>query len=463
MGGPENLDFFTDQSLVEDPHEYYDAIRRQPVWREPAHGVVMVSGYDEAVAVQRDIDKTLSVCNIVSGPWSGIRIEPGCDDASESIEAQRHRVTFGDYFISFDPPKHTAHRSLLSRLFTPKRLKNSEDFLWRLADEQLNRFIDQGTCEIVLDYNFPFTLDAIIDLLGVPEADRERFRRAAMASRLEGERSGFVGVKEEWFVEYIEKRRRTPSNDVLTELALAKFPDGTTPAAIDVARIATFMFAAGHGTTIDLLSLSMLMLAERPDLQEQLRNDESKIPAFIEEMLRFESPIKSNFRMARRTNKIGDVDVPAGTSVLVMNGAANRDPRRFEHPDEFRLDRPNILQHIAFGRGAHTCPGAPIARAEVRVSLKRILERMADIRLSEGVHGPAGDRRFTWDRTFLFRRLNELHLEFTPVRRAGTRTNTPVQQQTSMNSASGGHGVQSACPGRSRVDIAETSREGPDW
>ncbi|OBA91533.1 cytochrome [Mycobacteriaceae bacterium 1482268.1] len=417
MSGLENLDFFTDKSLVDNPYDYYDAIRRCPIRIEPRHGVVMVSGYDEAVAVQRGADQAMSVCNIVSGPWSGIPIQTDSDDISDLIERHRDRVTFGDYFITFDPPKHTAHRSLLSRLFTPKQLKNNEDFLWRLADAQLNHFIANGKCEIVIDYNFPFTLDAITDLLGVPESDRARFRRAAIASRLEGERSGFVGVKEEWFVEYIENRRREPrDDDVLTELALAKFPDGTTPAAIDVARVATFMFAAGHGTTIDLLSLAMLMLAERPDLQEQLREDNSKIPAFIEEMLRFESPIKSNFRMARRTTKIGDIDVQAGTSVLVMNGAANRDPRRFDEPNQFRLDRPNILQHIAFGRGIHTCPGAPIARTEVRVSLERILDRMADIRLSEAEHGPAGARRLKWDRTFLFRRLKELHLEFTPVR-----------------------------------------------
>ena len=415
MGGVENLDFFTDKSLVDDPYGYYDAIRRCPVWREPAHGVVLVSGYDEAVAVQRDPDENLSVCNIVSGPWSGIPVDADRDDISDLIEQHRHRVTFGDYFITFDPPRHTAHRSLLSRLFTPKRLRYSEDFLWHLADEQINRFAEEGKCEIVVDYNFPFTLDAITNLLDVPEADREKFRRAATASRLEGERSGFVGVKEEWFVEYIEERRREPRDDVLTELALAKFPDGTTPEAIDVARVATFMFAAGHGTTIDLLSLAMLMLAERPELQEQLRCDRSKIPAFVEEMLRFESPIKSNFRMVRRTTKIGDVDVQAGTSVLVMNGAANRDPQRFDEPDEFRLARPNILQHIAFGRGIHTCPGAPIARAEARVSLARILDRMAEIRVSEAKHGPAGDRRLKWDRTFLFRRLNELHLEFTPI------------------------------------------------
>lgn len=415
MSGLENLDFFTDKSLVDDPYDYYDAIRSCPVRREPAHGVVMVSGYDEAVAVQRDTDQSFSVCNIVSGPWSGIPIKPDTADAAELIEQHRHRLTFGEYFITFDPPAHTAHRALLSRLFTPKRLKNNEDFLWRLADEKLDSFAARGKCELVLDYNFPFTLEAITDLLGVPEGDRERFLRAAIASRLEGDRSGFVGVKAEWFVEYIEQRRREPRADVLTELALAKFPDGTTPEAIDVARVATFMYAAGHGTTIDLLSLAVLMLAEHPDLQEQLREDHSKIPAFVEEMLRFESPIKSNFRMALRDTKIGDVELQAGTSVLVMNGAANRDPHRFDEPDEFRLNRPNILQHIAFGRGVHTCPGAPIARAEVKVSLERMLSRMADIRLSDAEHGPADNRRLDWDRTFLFRRLKELHLEFTPV------------------------------------------------
>ena len=415
MSGLEDLDFFTDKSLVDDPYEYYDAIRRCPVRREPVHGVVMVSGYDEAVAVQRDAEQNFSVCNVVSGPWSGIPIENDSDDISDLIEQHRHTLPLSDYFVSFDPPKHTAHRSLLNRLFTPKHLKSNEDFLWRLADEQLDRFIAEGKCEIIIDYSFPFTMFAIANLLGVPEADYERFGRAPTSSRLKGEQRNFVGAKDEWFVEYIEDRRREPRDDVLTELALARFPDGSTPDAIDVARVATFMFAAGQGTTVDLLSAAMLMLAERPDLQEQLRADRSLIPAFIEEMLRFESPIKSNFRMARRTTRIGDLDVKAGTSVLVMNGAANRDPCPFDEPNEFRLDRPNMLQHIAFGRGIHSCPGAPMARAEARISVERILGRMADIRLSEAEHGPAGDRRLKWDRTFLFRRLKELHLEFTPV------------------------------------------------
>ena len=115
--------------------------------------------------------------------------------------------------------------------------------------------------------------------------------------------------------------------------------------------------------------------------------------------------MKADFRLARRATTIGGVDIAAGTPVMLLNGAANRDPRRFECPAEFRLDRPNTKEHIAFGRGIHSCPGGPLARAEGRISLERILDRMRDIRLSEEHHGPAGDRRFEYEPTWVLRGL----------------------------------------------------------
>jgi cytochrome P450 len=132
-------------------------------------------------------------------------------------------------------------------------------------------------------------------------------------------------------------------------------------------------------------------------------------------VLRVESPVKTDFRLARRTTSVGGVDIPAGTPVMLLNGAANRDPRRFECPHEFRVDRPNAEAHMAFGRGAHSCPGGPLARAEGRVSLEQILDRMRAIRLSEEHHGPPGDRRFRYEPTWLLRGLTQLHLEFEPV------------------------------------------------
>jgi cytochrome P450 len=107
------------------------------------------------------------------------------------------------------------------------------------------------------------------------------------------------------------------------------------------------------------------------------------------------------------------VDIAAGTPVMLLNGAANRDPRRFEDPAEFHVERPNSRAHMAFGRGVHTCPGGPLARAEGRVSLDRVLDRMRDIRLSEEHHGPQGARHFKYEPTWVLRGLSELHLEFT--------------------------------------------------
>src|SRR5262249_46233059 len=188
-------------------------------------------------------------------------------------------------------PKHTDHRSLLGRLLTPKRLEENEEFLWQLADQQIDAFVDQGQCEFVRAFGNPFTMLAIADLLGVPEADWGRFSRAnQLIGNLENETFEAASIQnmERWFVQYIEARRREPRDDVLTSMAHATFPDGSTPDALDVARVATFLFAAGQGTTVDLLSSALLMLAERPELQDLLRGEPDRIPAFVEEMLRYE-------------------------------------------------------------------------------------------------------------------------------------------------------------------------------
>jgi cytochrome P450 len=124
-------------------------------------------------------------------------------------------------------------------------------------------------------------------------------------------------------------------------------------------------------------------------VQERLRQRRELIPNFIEEMLRLESPIKGHFRMARRTTILGGITIPAGTSIMLVNGAANRDPRRFESPCEMRFDRPNVCEQLAFSRGAHSCIGQSLARSESRITIERVLDRMADFRVSDNHHGPA--------------------------------------------------------------------------
>jgi cytochrome P450 len=329
-----------------------------------------------------------------------------------------------EHMVTMDPPDHTRERALLMRLITPKRLKDNEAFMWRLADHQLDEFVADGHCEFISAYTQPFAMLVVADLLGVPESDHQRFREGFGLLKGVGNvgagAGGSVGDNplawlDEWFAAYIEDRRREPRTDVLTSLALATYPDGSTPPVTSVVRTATFLFAAGQETTARLLAAALKHLAQHPELQDELRDHKDRIPNFLEEVLRVESPVKTDFRLTRRTTTVGDVDIKAGTPVMLLNGAANRDPRRFECPHEFRIDRPNAQAHIAFGRGNHSCPGGPLARAEGRVSLERILARMRNIRLSEEHHGPPGHRRFHYEPTWVLRGLTDVHLEFEPI------------------------------------------------
>jgi cytochrome P450 family 150 subfamily A5 len=418
----DRIDFFRDDALILDPYPYFDHLREQcPVQREPHHGVVMVTGYDEAMAVYHDTE-TFSSCNSVTGPFPGFPVPLEGDDVSELIEQHRDELPFNDQLPTFDPPKHTDHRALLMRLITPKRLKENEEFMWRLADREIDEFHARGKCEFIGAYAWPYALLVIADLLGVPEEDHETFRK-----ELKGGGDRAVGSPDtemthspleflyDRFTSYVKERRREPRGDVLTGLASATFPDGSLPEIIDVVRIAANLFAAGQETTIRLLGAALQLIGERADLQQLLRDERARIPNFVEEVLRIESPIKGDFRLSRVQTTVGGVDIPAGTTMMVLNGAANRDARVFEHPDEFQVDRVNARQNIAFGHGIHTCPGAPLARAEARVSIERLLDRMADIRISESEHGPADARRYEYAPTYILRGLQRLHLEFTPV------------------------------------------------
>jgi cytochrome P450 len=416
------VDFFTSDVFVPDPQPYFDYLRsRGPVVEGLHHGVVAVTGYDDTLEVFKDAG-LWSNCVAVGGPFPPLPFTPEGDDISEMLEAHRTQMPLHEHMVAMDPPNHTRARSLLSRLLTPSRLKSNQDFLWELADRQIDEFIADGGCEFLTAYSKPFSLLAIADLLGVPREDHDEFRDALanphLMGNLEGDAAPINPLQflDEKFSSYIEERRAEPREDVLSELALALYPDGSQPAVTDVVRTASFLFGAGQETTAKLLGAALRILCDRPELQQKLRDDPSLIPLFIEETLRMESPVKTEFRLAVKSTRLGDVDIPAGTTVMISAAAANRDPDKFECPHEFRLDRKNVREQIAFARGVHSCPGAPLARVEGRVSLERLLARMADIAVDEQVHGTAGDRRYTYEPTYILRGLTDLHLRFTPAR-----------------------------------------------
>src|SRR3954451_9495855 len=169
-------DFFRSDAYLADPYEYFDALREEcPVRREPHHGVVMVTGYDEACAIYQDVE-TFSSCNSVTGPFPGFPVPLDGDDVSDLIDAHRDELPFSDQLPAFDPPEHTRQRALMMRLITPKRLKENEEFMWTLADRQIDEFLGHGRCEFVGEFAAPYTLLVGAGLLGAPDADRANLR-----------------------------------------------------------------------------------------------------------------------------------------------------------------------------------------------------------------------------------------------------------------------------------------------
>lgn len=429
----ESADFYTDQALLEDPHAYFDFLRSKgPVTRLPHRNVVAVTGYEECVQVMRDTEHFSSI-NAVTGPIPGLPFEPEGDDITEQLEAHRGQIAFADQVVTEQGKRHAELRSVLSRLFTPSQLKALESGLRQTSDSLIDEFIDDGKVDLVLQYGGPYATLVISDLLGVPEKGRNKFRKllegtvpAQMdATPEEMMKNPLVGVGKDLFG-YIARRRTLnrpllrwarplfglDRDDILTELALARYPDGGKPTLVDITGLAAFLFGAGQDTTNRLLANSFKVLATRPDLQRELRNDPARIPDFVEEILRYDGSVKSAGRMCQKTTTVGGVEIKAGTPILLSHMAANRDPKRFENPGKFDMDRPRAREHLAFGRGVHTCIGAPLARQEVSISLERLLARMDNVRLSEAHHGPEGNRRFDYEPTYILRALRSLHLEF---------------------------------------------------
>jgi cytochrome P450 len=421
-------DWFTDESLAQDPYPYLAELRGQcPVQPTPFHDAIAVTGYDEVSEVLRRHDE-FSACNTVTGPFVSFPERLAGDDVGALIDTYRHQLPQSDHMVTMDQPDHTRERALLMRLLTPRRLRENEEFIHRLAGQQLDQILGAGRCEFIHQYASPLATLVIAELLGVPEEDFDQIREifglletgaGDLTTPMTRSQVDVLSSVGRIFVAYIEDRRRNPRDDVMSGLALAKYPDGSTPDLAAVVRTATFLFAAGQETSARMLAQAVRFLAEDQPLQDRLREHPEGIANFIEETLRIEPPTKTDCRLARRTTSVGGVGVPAGSTVALVLGAANRDPRQFPNPDEFQADRPNARQHLTFGRGIHTCPGSPLARAEGRISIERLLGRTRNIRLSEEEHGPAGDRHFRYEPSWMMRAMEELHIEFDPYPAGG--------------------------------------------
>jgi cytochrome P450 len=287
-----------------------------------------------------------------------------------------------------DPAIHDIHRGLLSRVFTPKKMNAIEPKVREFCARSLDPLVGSGHFDFIRDLGAQMPMRTIGYLLGIPEQDQEAIRERIDAGlRLEEGQEAVVaqGLSStdtfSMFSEYIDWRSEHPSDDLMTELLNAEFEDETGSirklARNEVLTYVNMLAGAGNETTTRLIGWTGKVLAEHPDQRREIAADRSLVPKAIEELLRYEapSPIQARY-VARDVEHYGRV-VTEGSVMVLLNGSANRDERRFPDPDRFDIHR-DIGHHLSFGYGIHFCLGAALARLEGRVALDEVLNRFPD-------------------------------------------------------------------------------------
>ena len=414
------LDYFNDYATIPDPHPYYEYLRAQgPVTMMATQNVLAVTGFEEGMSVYRNHEVFSSIVT-AKGPFPPLPFEPDPVDITEQLEAHRETMPYGKMLVGMDPPEHTRTRRLLTGLLTQQRFRENEEFMDSMADRLIDKFIDDGKIEAIKQYSHPFATLAIADLMGVPEEDHEKILPLLgnLPGRLGGDDDQSANPLEKighLFYQHIRDRRENPRDDVMALLANATYADGELPDIETTTSLAALVFGAGQDTTVRLIAAMIKVLAEDPELQEKIRGDRELIPAFVEETLRLHGPSKAVFRLAKRRVRVGDKEMKPGDLVMLSMAAMNRDPRKFEDPNSFRLDRKNGREHVSFGMGIHSCLGAPLARAEAKMSLNKLLDRVHHLRIDEEVHGPAGSRTFDYEPNYTQRSLRSINITFARV------------------------------------------------
>ena len=352
-------------AFFEDPYPLWSRLRAQsPIVRVSDLNLYLVIGFDEVYHVLRHHERYSS---------AGERVVEGAD--GEAAQSDPFRLVL----ITDDPPRHTRFRGLVNRAFTPRRIREIEPFIRGVVERLVDAF-PAGDVEAVAGLTVPLPVTVIATLLGIPPEEGDRFKRwsnALIAAQQGGERRADLIEMGLYFMNQVARRRGAPAEDLLTALAEAEI-DGERLQDWEIIGFAVLLLVAGNETTTNLIGNMLNVLVDRPDLWERLRTDRALVEPFVEETLRFDSPVQTLPRFVLEGEELAGVAIPKHVQLNVCFGAANRDPRAFPEPDEFRLDR-ELSRHVAFGSGIHYCLGAPLARAEARIALETLLDRYATL------------------------------------------------------------------------------------
>lgn len=401
-----------DQATLQCPHALYRRLHAEaPVLRDTATGIFQVSSYDLVCQVALD---SVTFSNAFG---DALRGREGPSPDAIAIMADGYPPM--DTMLTADDPEHARYRKLVTKAFTPARVRKMAPGITAVVNELIDGFIGAGAVELASAFSQPLPLRVIAGELGVPAADLPMFKRWSQAfvtqlSQVSSKAEEAAAAREivafqHYFAAKLDERRAAPVDDILSDLATVTLTEEGDPRRLSTAEALSIiqqLLVAGNETTAHTISEGMKLLIEHPAQMAAVTEDTSLIPGLIEETLRVLSPTQNMWRIATRDTEVAGVPIPAGAVLLLRYGAANRDEAQFSKADAFDITRPNARRHIAFGYGIHVCLGAALARQELAIAFELLLGRLHHWRFAEGCND------FVHPPSILLRGLHALYLRF---------------------------------------------------
>ena len=390
-------------SYEANPYPAYAALRAEdPVHFSAAIQAWVLTAYEDCERVLRDADTFSSSSYTASG------------QLATALQQQRRAFPLGEVptVLNSDPPVHTRLRMLLNRAFTPRAIDGLRPHVEEIAASLLaDADRAGGRFDAVTGFAQPLPIIVIAELLGVPPSDRDRLKAWSTAiantTNVLNTEPALAAARQAtleliaYMDEVVAQRRTAPGADIMTALVQAE-EGGERLSHDELLAFSILLLLAGHETTTNLIGNGLLALTEHPEQAARLRADRALLPSAVEEFLRYDSSVQGAVRFARETAEVGGRTIEQGSTLLLLLGAANRDPAQFPDPDALDVARsPN--RHLSFGRGIHFCLGAPLARLEGDIAFTALLDRFPELRLAEGGAQRSG--------TLVLRGMGKLELE----------------------------------------------------
>jgi cytochrome P450 len=377
-------DLLTAPEFFANPWPVYDRLLEEaPVYYSVALRAWLVSRYVDAEGVLRDIER---FPNSIRIPRFLEQLGP---DVQAEIGGLKHHFSVG--LVQSDPPDHTRIRALVHREFQPRAVARQRDHIQELVDGLLDRVASTGRMDLVADFAYPLPVTVISDMVGIPSADRTRYKawsdgifgfigsgRPSLAAARAAQ--GALDELEAYFRGLFGTALSAPERNLIGHLVALHTQDPERLREDELLAMCSTFVSAGHETTTSLIANGMLALLAHPEEVAKLRDHPELIASAVEEILRFASPFQRDMKVAAVEVEIAGQQVRAGEQVWVMLGAAHRDPQRFPDPERFDIERSDV-RHLAFGYGPHFCLGAWLARLEGQIALGTLIRRLPDLRL----------------------------------------------------------------------------------